>query len=128
MKKISPKYPWCTGAPRPTLMANLDAQEAIVSYYTAPICRSRCKTAVIKLTGVVRLESRSVNDEENTYLRSGLMRDVIYVKQGARTSEYLLLFHNELTKATAADMEEQPGGDSFMDNLRLFYNSDFDRE
>jgi hypothetical protein len=128
VKAATPRYPWCTGAPRPTLISNLDAQVAIISYYTAPICHAHCRTAVIELRGVVRLESMAVNDEENVFLRSGLTRDVIHVKQLASAVEYLFLFHNEWIRATAAALQEFPGGGALMDNLKRHCHPDFDRD
>lgn len=128
MKKRDPAYPWCTGVPRPTLVTNLDAGEAMIFYYTVPILASCCKTAVIKLHGVVGIESRFVNDEENEYLRSGLMRDAIYEKDKGKQREYLFLFHNEVIVATADSLQELPGEETFMANFIRHHNPSFERE
>lgn len=128
MREIEPKYPWCTGVPRPTLITNLDVEEAYIFYFTAPICLPQCKMAVLKLKGIVQIESHYVNDEENSYLQAGLMRDVIYVKEGAKKNEYLFLFHNEWIQATASALEEVPGADGLLENLQTHIHSDFERE
>ncbi|MDD2468981.1 MAG: hypothetical protein PHI97_33850 [Desulfobulbus sp.] len=128
MNKREPVYSWCTGVPRPTLIANLDAGEVIIFYYTAPICASVCKTAVMKLTGASAVESLSINDDENRYLHSGLMRDTIYVKKKGKQKEYIFLFHNEIIKVVADSLEELPGEDSVFANLKQQQTSSFERE
>jgi hypothetical protein len=128
MKEIVPQYPWCTGVPRPTLVANMDAEEVIIFYYTAPVCEPRCKSAIIKLKGTVSLESHYVNDEQNAYLQSGCKRDVIYMQQGVGGNDYLFLFHNEWIRVKALSFEELPGEESLMESLIKHQNPDFDRD
>ena len=128
MNRREPIYPWCTGVPRPTLIANLDVGEAMIFYYTAPVCASLCTIAVIKLSGVTGVESHSINDEENHYLRSGLMRDSIYVKTKGRQREYIFLFHNEIIKVIAKSLKELPGEENLVENLKKHHNSEFERE
>jgi len=128
MNRREPIYPWCTGVPRPTLIANLDVGEAMIFYYTAPVCASICTIAVIKLSGVRGVESHSINDEENHYLRSGLMRDSIYVKTKGKQKEYIFLFHNEIIKVIADSIKELPGEDNLIANLKKHHNSEFERK
>nr|WP_320009410.1 hypothetical protein [uncultured Desulfobulbus sp.] len=128
MNKKEPVYPWCTGVPRPTVITNLDVGEVMIFYYTAPVCASICKIAVMKLSGVRGVESRSINDEENHYLRSGLLRDSIYCKIKGKQKEYIFLFHNEIIKVVADSLKELPGEDSLIANLKKHYNSEFERE
>jgi len=128
MKKIDLKYPWCTGAPRPTLVANQDAEEAIVSYYTAPICEQLCKTAVIKINGVSSAESHYLSDENNEFLKSGLMRDSLYVKNENNKNKYVLLFNNEYIVIIGDSIEEHPGDVSFLKNINNFHSNEYERE
>ena len=128
MKEKKPKFPWCTAVPRPTLIVNMDAEEAIISYFTAPIFQPNCRTAVIKLKGLVRIESQWVNDEENAYLGAGFNRDVIHVEVRDKYTIFLFLFHNEMIKATAFSLEEIPGEDTLMENLKRHLNPNFERD
>ena len=127
MNILNPKYPWCTGAPRPSLISNMDAEEAIISYYTAPICETLCKTAIIKVKGVTRLESRYLNDSYNSHLASGFMRDNIYVDKADGLNKYIFIFHNESFIIFGKNIEEMPGGESNSKNLSLFCNIEYDR-
>lgn len=128
MKRIKLKFPCCTGVPRPTLVANLDAKEVIISYYTAPICHDVCKTAIIKVKEVTNVESYSLNDEENQYLGFGLMRDGIYVKEEKGKKEYLMLFHNEYIKVKADSIEEHAGENRFIDNIKKYHSMEYERD
>ncbi|WP_321492844.1 hypothetical protein [uncultured Desulfobacter sp.] len=128
MKKREPAFPWCTGVPRPTVIANLDAEEVLIFYYTAPVCASVCKIAVMKFSGARGIESSSINDEKNHFLRSGLVRDSIYVKTKGGKKEYVFLFHNEVIKITADSLVEIPGEDNLPANIIKHQNSEFERE
>lgn len=128
MNTIDPKYPWCTGVPRPTLVSNIDAQEVLVSYFTAPICEPICRTALIRFLGATRVESRSENDDHNPWLKRGIPRDCICVRRRDGRNEYTLLFHNEVIVVLADAFEELPGAPTALENLARLSGDAYERD
>ena len=102
MKEFKLKFPWCTGVPRPTIIENIDEEECIVVFNTAPIVKTSV-TAALVFNGFKSIKHSYINDLENPYLKKGYLRDSL-IKEG---KTFILLFHNELIEIEAVSYKEQ---------------------
>ncbi len=127
MNELELKFPWCTGAPRPTLLSNMDVGEVIVSYYTAPICVEVCSTAIIIFSGVSSIKHEIINDIDNIFIKAGAQRDSLNVIEENGSKKYVLFFHNEYVAISAKSYDEVAGKDSVIENINWRINADYKR-
>ena len=102
MNEIELKYPLCSGVPRPTVIQNIDEEECIIIYNTAPIVESS-KTAALVFNGFSSIQHFQINDNQNSYLAKGYLRDSLNNKKDT----FILLFHNEVIEIKAQSYIEK---------------------
>ena len=113
MTARDPKYPWCTGAPRPVLISCADSSTCQISYYVAPIV-DESSTAVISFNNVTGLSHFTQNDAENDLLcEERFQRDMICSDDGI----HYLFFHNEYFRVIGAIAEERLSNGSNTENV-----------
>ncbi len=123
MLAADPKFPWCTGAPRPVLLSCADSGDCQISYYTAPVV-SVGETAVISFRNVEQILHVIQNDDENALLiEGGAKRDMIC----SDGKTHFLMFHNEYFSVVGELVEERIGGSSNSSNVSLIAGSEIDR-
>ena len=126
MKETSrePKYPWCTGAPRPVLLSCVDSGDHFITYYLAPIV-AESGTGILQFHNVREVSQTVVNDEENKLLLPpyNLLRDSISTFDGAT----YVFFHNEYFRIVGDLIDERLGGVDNSMNLRRLLNPEMDR-
>jgi hypothetical protein len=120
-----PKYPWCTGAPRPVLLSCADSEDHLVTYFVAPIV-GRAGTGIIRFRNVTELSHVVMNNDKNNLFSAphSLLEDSISILDGTT----YLFFHNEYFRIKGDLVEESLGDSSNSLNISAAINLGMDRE